>query len=266
MPVRFWLRSRMMAAVTDKDSGTTERLDDVGGGIGRQQAVDSLHVRVTPALAAAGGEFQVEVHVNGVEMTAAGAGLGMDPYDVLVPVNRLVAVSQPHTMPIARCECGVYGCGATDVTITRDGDVVRWDWSIEAPMNRSVSFAADEYDCEIARVAADHSWETPVRTAGRLVLTDMDRERLLAHGLRPTWVADDHRDSAMFWVTLNNEDNYQVYVKTPWHDRGPEDLAHEVCATLALPPSEWHASWHPINPRLTEPPRIAGPSWQRQQF
>jgi hypothetical protein len=47
--------------------------------------------------------------VNGVEMTAAGAGLGMDPYDLLVPDNRLIATYEPRVVPIARCECGVYG-------------------------------------------------------------------------------------------------------------------------------------------------------------
>jgi hypothetical protein len=31
------------------------------------------------------GGFQVLVYVNDVKMTASGAGLGMDPYDVLVP-------------------------------------------------------------------------------------------------------------------------------------------------------------------------------------
>ena len=47
-------------------------------------------------------------------MTAAGAGLGMDPYAVLVPVNRFAAREEPVTIPVARCTCGVYGCGVTD--------------------------------------------------------------------------------------------------------------------------------------------------------
>jgi hypothetical protein len=71
----------------------------------------------------AGGGFQVQVFVNGAEMTSAWAGLGMDPYDLLVPSNRLVATVEPRTAGIARCSCGVYGCGSTDVTIV----VSRWD-------------------------------------------------------------------------------------------------------------------------------------------
>ena len=97
---------------------------------------DSLRFEVTPVVTEIGDGFQVCVHVNDVEMTSAGAGLGMDLYDVLVPTNRLVAAVEPRTLPIARCACGVYGC-ATDITITRDGDLVRWDWSREVPMTTS---------------------------------------------------------------------------------------------------------------------------------
>ena len=47
--------------------------------------------------------------------------MGMDPYDVFVPDNRLVATTESRRVPIARCTCGEYGCGATDVSIVRDG-------------------------------------------------------------------------------------------------------------------------------------------------
>jgi hypothetical protein len=81
----------------------------------------------------------------------------------------------------------VYGCGSTDVTITRDGDLVHWDWLIEVPMTRGVSFAASPYDAEIERVAGDHSWQTAERTAGRLVLTQLDRGALRSHGRGRSW-------------------------------------------------------------------------------
>lgn len=215
---------------------------------------------------AGGGGFQVLVYVNDVEMTAAGAGLGMDPYDILVPTNRLIAASEPRTVPIARCGCGVYGCGSTDVTITRDGELVHWDWLIEVPMLRGVSFPAFRYDDAIARVAADHLWETPERTAGRYVLTDVDRDRLRTFGLSPSWVANDHRDPELFRVALQIDGDYQVFVDTPWRGLSPEKLAREVCATLTLPPHQWRAGWHAIKPTLTKPPKIAGPSWHHMRF
>ena len=150
-----------------------------------ESGVDLLRLAIAPSSCRPGSEaFQLQVYVNGAEMTSAGAGLGMDPYNVLLPANRLLADSQPRTVAIARCGArGVYDCGGTDVIITRDGDLVRWEWSREVPMDRSACFAATQYELEVARVAADHSWETPMRTAGRLVLTSIDHARLLTYGL-----------------------------------------------------------------------------------
>jgi hypothetical protein len=36
----------------------------------------------------ADGAFQLLVYVDDVEMTSAGAGLGMDPYDVIMRIHR----------------------------------------------------------------------------------------------------------------------------------------------------------------------------------
>jgi hypothetical protein len=137
-----------------------------GGGVARRAGIDSLRLAVEPAPEDAGGGFHVEVYVNGTEMTSAGAGLGMDPYDLIISTNRLLAGPQPHTVPIARCSCGVYGCGSTDVTITGDGDLVHWDWLIEAPMNRGVSFATGQYDAEVERVAGDIPGRPPSAPQG----------------------------------------------------------------------------------------------------
>jgi hypothetical protein len=104
---------------------------------------------------AAGAGFELLVYVNYVEMTRIGAGMGMDPRDVLLPENQLVAIAKPHTVAIARCQCGHHGCAGTDVTITRRGDLVHWDWLHATPIDRSVVFDAAEYDREIARIAND---------------------------------------------------------------------------------------------------------------
>ncbi|RMI33576.1 hypothetical protein [Nocardia stercoris] len=206
--------------------------------------------------------FMVRVYVNEVEMTARGAGAGMDPYDLLVPTNRLIAGQQPHTVPIARCSCGEYGCGATDVTITRDGDVVRWQWSLrEAPMDRAAVFVAEDYDREVVRMAADYSWETPGRTAGRLVLTGVDRAHLRAYGLTPSWVSDRR---SVFEICLGIGEDYQVFVDIAPCDRSPEEIARAACEILARPPHQWQASWHARRGGpLAEPPAIAGSQWQR---
>jgi len=237
-----------------------------GGGVARRAGIEFLRLAVAPAPDDAGGGFQVEVYVNDTEMTSAGAGLGMDPYDLLIPANRLLATPGQQTVPIARCGCGVYGCGSTDVTITRDGELVHWDWLIETPTDRGVSFSAVQYDAEVERVAGDHSWETAERTAGRLVLTHLDRAALQAHGLAVSWVANDHRVPELFRVALRLGDDYQIFLDTPWQKRGPEELADRVCETLARGPGKWRASWHAIRPTLPGPPTIARRSWRQEQF
>lgn len=229
-------------------------------------AADTLALAVAPAQAEVGGSFQVQVFVNGTEVTSAGAGLGMDPYDLIVPTNRLVATAEPRDVQIARCPCGDTGCTATTVTILRDGDRVHWEWSGEAPLPQGVTFPADAYDAEVARVAADHSWETPERAAGRLVLTTVDRDHLDAYGLQIGRVANHHRDPDVFVVSLRLDDDYQIFVDTPWAGRSPEQLAREVVRTLSRSPREWPASWQAIKPRLTDPPAIAGPHWRRYRL
>jgi hypothetical protein len=206
--------------------------------------------------------FQVEIYVNDAELTAAGAGLGMDPYDVLIPVNRFVATEEPATIPAARCGCGVYGCGMTDVTIARAGDRVRWEWEKEVPMSRPVVFDAAAYDREVERAGADRSWETPDRTAGRLVLSSIGPGELPGD-LEFDWVGDDWRDGRRFQVCLRIRDEHQVLLDFAWEQRPPEALAAEVRRVLLeTSPERWAARWHSIRPG-GGPPAVAGPHWQR---
>lgn len=232
---------------------------------GSSSGRDSLRLAVAPTPAGAGGGFQVLIYVNAVEMTSAGAGLGMDPYQVLVPVNRFVATEAPSTVGVARCECGVYGCGVTDVTIVREAGLVHWDWEVQVPMNRRVSFDAGAYDEDVARVGADHSWETPERTAGRLILAAADRTMLARHGLRLDWVANRWREPELLCVAFRQGQRYQIFVTFPWAGRTPEQLAAHVEHTLAtVPPQRWPATWHPIQ-GTEDPPGIAGDGWVRER-
>ncbi|MEV6265586.1 hypothetical protein AB0L64_00370 [Kribbella sp. NPDC051936] len=113
---------------------------------------------------------EVLIHVNGLEITEAGAGMGMHPFDLFVPANQLVATSEPRRVIVARCTCGESGCGSTEATITRDDGIIHWDWSVDVPLGHGVTFEAPAYDAEIARIGSDRSWQRPVDTASRLVL------------------------------------------------------------------------------------------------
>lgn len=229
------------------------------GGVARRHALDTIRFDVVPAPSHAPG-FQLRIQVNGVEMTTT-AGMGMDPFDILVPVNDLSATPDPLTVAVARCDCGFYGCGSTDATIVREGAMVHWDWSKEVPMDRGVSFDAARYDEEVDRIAGDHSWETPQRAAGRMVLVGLDREVLQRNGIRLRWLRNDHRDAELFRIALSTE-HHQVFVDFPWRGRDPAELARAVCAELAQPPDRWQASWHALNRRAAIPLSVDGPRWR----
>lgn len=186
---------------------------------------------------------EVLVHVNGVEMTRIGAGMGMDPFGLLLPENLLAATTTPRRVGIARCGCGTYGCGATDVVIVRAHDAVHWDWELEAPLPAGVTFPAEAYDAEVARMGADRSWERPEDTSARLVLTQVDHARLAASGVRMDWVARDHADDSQLKIGLavgdtsptSGHPDYQVFVRVPRAGRTPEDVAAEALDVLAGP-------------------------------
>ncbi len=233
----------------------------------RRRAADTLRFHVVEVADPTIRGFQVLVYVNDVEITSAGAGLGMDPYDLIVPDNRLAARWEATTVAIARCKCGIAGCASTQVRILRDGDTVVWEWSGgSAPMNRSAVFPAAQYDDAVDYLLTDDTWETPERTAGRLILRDIDRDLLRAHGLEVVWAGNDHRVPAVFRVAMHLGRDYQVFVAFPWKGRGPVELSRSVCAALSRAPQGWRATWRAIRPSLEVAPHIAGPSWSRTQF
>lgn len=229
--------------------------------------MDKLRLQVEPLGNESGGGFEVQIFVNEVEMTRAGAGIGMDTNDLLVPSNRFRPQNEPHRVPVARCDCGVYGCGATDVVITRDDDVVHWDWQIETPMNRRATFRSHEYLAEIDRFEDDRSWETSERTAVRLIAPGASSQLLRTQGLEYAWAADWHEDTELFVVTFTFDRSYQVFVWFAWDGHTPKSLAAEVAETLQDPPATWDATWHGITPEARNlPPSIAGPNWTRHKI
>lgn len=235
-----------------------------GGGVEPRPGTDTVRFNVAPVPedTESGGGFEVQIYVNDVEMTSAGAGLGMDPYDVFVATNRLRATTEARRVPVARCDCGVYGCGMTDVLIRRDGDLVHWDWLEEVPMKRGVTFPAAAYDCELDRLERDRSWETPERRAGRLILENADHAALAAHDLKFDWLNTNYRDPTSFTVCLRQEGRYQVFLDIAWKNRSPEELAAAAVAELAKSPRRWRARWLANDPRHPGRPKFAGRRWR----
>ncbi|WP_067969240.1 hypothetical protein [Nocardiopsis trehalosi] len=85
----------------------------------------------------------------------------------------LAAAEEPRRVMITEPVCTAGCCGALYVTLRRAGDRVVWDsWentSGGTAVPPAVHFDAARYDAELARAAADHSWEGPVDTIARLL-------------------------------------------------------------------------------------------------
>lgn len=235
-----------------------------GGRVASRRAKEAIRFEIAPVGDGSRGH-QLLVFVDEVEMTSKGAGMGMDPFDVLLPHNRLIATEQPVRVPIARCECGEYGCSSTDVSILRDGDVVHWDWLIDVPTGHGATFRADQYDAEVTRVGSDHRWERPQDTTARLILGGADRHSLAEHGLLISWAAPDHRDDSRFVVSLmTTDERFQVFLRVGRAGKPPEVVSAEMLALLARAPSTWPATYTAIQIGWNSRPAMAGWRWRRQ--
>lgn len=231
---------------------------------------DTIRLDVRPAHKSVGGH-EVVISVNGDEMTAIGSSMGMDPFDILIPVNRLAAGPEPRRIPVARCNCGIYDCGPTDALIVRDGLSVHWEWKTGSPRSRSFAFAASQYGAELARVEADRSWERRQDTVARLVLHAVDAEALAELGIKVLWAAPEHFRRSRFLVFMQtipeqpSDPVYQVFFRVRWRWHRTETVARNVTRVLSRPPREWPVTYQCAKRGITAPPPMAGPRWRPEQ-
>jgi hypothetical protein len=187
--------------------------------------------------------------------------MGLDPDDILAEPCRLRGNAELSAITIARCGCGVLGCGSIEIEIRRSED--RVVWSLEEYFgDRSVelSFRMGPYDAEIDRALNDHTWETPDRTAARLLKASVNRESLALNNLRFDWASQI--DSDTFTVSLTLQPGpYQLLVHLPWRDESPSEIAKISAELLEQDPSTWpRVAWYPQSPGLG-PPSIKGRGW-----
>ena len=222
---------------------------------------DVLRMKVVPATDESTEDgFALLVFVNEIELTGPGAGMGMDPWEVLTRENQFMPTIEPRTTRFARCTCGLYGCAKTDVVITADDDHVHWDFREDVPLNRRVTFDRDQYLAEVTRVAGDVTWETPERTAGRLIVDSLAGHQLTPLGLRVNWMATDWDDPTQFLVRLA-DGNFTVDVRVPWAGRSESALASAVVDVLDRTPLDaWNATWSADRPDAPAPD-FAPASW-----
>ncbi|MFC5005081.1 hypothetical protein ACFPIJ_45525 [Dactylosporangium cerinum] len=220
---------------------------------------------MTSVLSLAVEDLRVIVRIDGEDVSRADGNAGPDPWQVLVPVNRFVATGETTTATIARCpSCGP-GCFSVRAHIRREGAAVRWEWGPTGAAalvteRRTALFDAVAYDAEVARAGAEHGWETAALRAGRLILTDL----ALPPGIEGVKVHSGH--AGTIEVSLEEPDEYQIFVTLPWDKARPDESAAEARAVLAGPTGEWSAKWHSIQGGREEPPAYAGPAWEHLEF
>ncbi len=85
----------------------------------------------------------------------------------------LAVTEEPRRIMITEPTCTAGCCGALYVTMRREGDRVIWDsWentSNITALPAAIRFDAVQYEAELARAAADRSWEEPLDTIARLL-------------------------------------------------------------------------------------------------
>jgi hypothetical protein len=206
-------------------------------------------------------DHEVRPMIDGEDLIATRfPGLvGVDPDDLLIAPSPL-RPGAPHAVTVARCECGEAGCSRGDLSVRTDGDQV--SWLIGA---RTYRFERGRYLAEIARAEQDTRWETPDRTAARLIRDGVDRRTLAMQGLGYQWssgrLSRDH-----LAISLRVDPGpYQALVWVPWTGGASASaMAAEALLVLALPPATWNAHYHPLAHGLGQP-AIAGPNWRRAQ-
>lgn len=186
--------------------------------------------------------------------------IGLDPDDILVHPSPLIALSEPHVATVARCDCGVIGCGSLEVSICREGDVVSWRSVYSSVV---VQFRADLYEREVERAVNDRSWETPDRTTARLISDFVDRRALAERGLRFEWASGRLREGAMSLSLGYELGPCQLVVHVSAANASPKEVAESCLAVLSQNPVTWtDVNWYPRQQGLG-PPAIAGSGWRK---
>ncbi|GGZ32312.1 hypothetical protein [Streptomyces poonensis] len=147
----------------------------------------------------------------------------------------LTATEEPREVELSNNDCFTGCCGGVFVTIRRRGDRVIWSsWrntnDIRVPVPADVHFDAAQYDAELTRAAADHSWEKPVDTVARLLT-----QTFADSGWFARW------DCVLGSVTPRREEPEAVEVLFSDADdpRGcPADFVYELLVTWHEPAEE----------------------------
>jgi len=189
--------------------------------------------------------------------------IGLDPDDLFTDtICPLRAESESHRATIGRCSCGIIGCGSVEVEIRRELDQVVWT-AMDSSLQ--VRFLAAQYDGEVERALQDRTWETPERTAARLISQAVDRAALARRGFEFSWASGRCRNGLMTVSLVLTPGPYQVLVSAPWDGENIDGIVAHFAANLSQSPETWANVECNAQVRGLDPPPIAGPGWNREK-
>lgn len=223
----------------------------------------SLQITVQPSIET--NDHQVRFLIDGDDFIARHwpSMIGLDPDDILTEPSQLRASSTPTTITVARCSCGIVGCDrrVAEILCMPDNVVWRFQSDTSSIVHHTYQFDLEMYNSEIERAQYDTLWETPDRTAARLLATTLSHETLAANGFTYMWASGRVRDHA-FTVSLSLRPGpYQILVHIPWQLESPSQIATKAAHILNEEPRTWtNVQWHPQAQGLLKP-SIAGPKW-----
>lgn len=213
--------------------------------------------------------FEVIIYVNEEDFIESNwkGMIGIDPDEILIPETPLAPTEEPHLAVIARCGCGIVECDSMSVRISRVEQAVFWDFRSKKRKESSpgvLRFDLDQYMNELDRAITDKSWESPDRTAARLLRKLVDEDLLSRYRLSWQWASGRSRKD-MFTVSLGlAPEPFQVLLHTTWRDESPDEIAQKIADILKRQPSTWqNVEWIPQGENQDALPDIAGPGWMK---
>jgi hypothetical protein len=186
--------------------------------------------------------------------------MGMDPDDVL-SYQQLSPRNEPHEATVVRCGCGIVGCGSVWVHISAAVDRVIWDtWQGDQgkPAPGTLVFSRNQYMEAVRDAVEDPSWETPDRTAARILKSIVDHDALTVNMLKYQWATGRIRADALTISLGGPKGCHQILVHVPWNKQSSDEVAREAAALLKTDPNNWpDIAWYGEN---SNPP-FTGPAW-----
>jgi hypothetical protein len=184
--------------------------------------------------------------------------MGMDPDDVLA-FDVLAPRELPHRAMLVRCGCGIAGCGSVTVRISCEGGRVIWDSWDGGQDAGTLVFEREQYLESLAQAISDKAWETPDRTASRLLIPLIDHDVLSARNLTFQWASGRIRDNALTISLAGPPSHHQILVHVSWNGESPPEIARKAAELLKRDPCEWLD----VNWNGEAAPPFDGPGWRR---